>query len=332
MLLGKLVDERKIEGLRKLFSDTAPLENRQFTLLHKVILRLNPVDLSTIVQNMSRSRINEGDAYGQTALCWAAMRKDVKSTQLLLQHGADPNITPEKGNTALQSAARSGSYECIELLLHAGAEVDHQGAAQMTALHIAVVEHDDVNIVALLLRHGAGINLIAQLGSSALFFACIHGHLHTTKHLVESGADVHQLYPSGEGVLHVACWGNNAEILRFLLKRVDYCPTTKSFGTILHVAARIRMSIEIIKVLTEAGFEGIDTEERFEGYTALEWAQQRKDVPPEWSEAFAALLRSVNRNIDAAETSASPEGGQSNNEVETAEKAGESEAAELLCG
>ncbi len=138
MILGTLVDERNIHSLQRLFSDSDALENRQFTLLHKVVLGLNPVDLSMIVQNMSRSRINDGDASGQTALCWAAMRQDIESTKLLLQHGANPNIAPEKGHSALQSAAQSGCYTCMELLLGAGAEVDYQGAAQMTALHIAV--------------------------------------------------------------------------------------------------------------------------------------------------------------------------------------------------
>ncbi|KAI9870358.1 MAG: hypothetical protein M1830_004341 [Pleopsidium flavum] len=324
MILGNQVDERNIRGLQKLFSDTDALENRQFTLLHKVVLGLNPVDLSTIVQNMSRSRVNEGDAYGQTALCWAAMRQDVEHTKLLLENGANPNVTPEKGHTALQSAAQSGCYTCIELLLRAGAEVNYQGAAQMTALHIAAAKHDNVGIIRLLLQHGADINLKARLRVSALWFACTHGHLHTTKYLVEHGADVHQLYPSGEGVFHAACWGNNPEIVRFFLKNVNYCHTTRLFGTPLHGAARF-LSIEIVKVLTEARLEGIDTEERFKGYTALEHAQRRKNVPPEWLEAFMDLLRSVNPNTELAETSSFPQGEQSKGGFEETEATGNSE-------
>ena len=296
MILGNQVDERNLHGLQRLFSSTDHLENRQFTLLHKVVLGLNPVNLSMIIENMSTSRINEGDAYGQSALCWAATRGDTKSASLLLQNGANPNVSPTKGHTALQSAAQSGCSACIELLLGAGAEVDYQGAAKMTALHIAVVRHDDVGIVRQLIQAGAEIDLQADLGASPLLYACIHGHTRVAEYLIEQGADIQQVWPSGEGVLLAACWSNNPEIVRLVLKKgVNYRSTTKAYGTLLHVVAR-RLGIEFLEVFAEANLEGIDIEDRFQGYTALEHAARRKDMPSGWMEGFQDLLHNIQEN------------------------------------
>lgn len=304
MILGNQVDERNLHGLQRLFGSTDHLETRQFTLLHKVVLGLNCVNLSMIIQNMSASRIDEGDACGQSALCWAATRGDTKSTRLLLQNGANPNISPTMGQTPLQSAAQSGCCDCIELLLGAGAVVDYQGAARMTALHTAVVKHDDVGIVRLLLQHGAEIDLKAHLGASALQFACIHGHTRVADYLVEQGANIQQLWPSGEGIFLAACWSNNPELVRWAYnKGANYRLTTKAYGTLLHVAAR-RLDIGILKVLTEANLDGIDIEDRYQGYTALEHAARRTDVPPEWMERFKDLQHSIEENNRHATVSA----------------------------
>ena len=154
MILGNQIDDYTLQGFQRLSNNADVLEDRKFTLLHQIILRPNTVNISSILSDMLSSTINDADAYGQTALCWAAIRGDVECTKLLLQHNANPNIIPEKGLTVLQSAAQSGSYACIELLLRAGAEVDFQGAAKMTALQVAVVRYDNVEIVNLLIQYG----------------------------------------------------------------------------------------------------------------------------------------------------------------------------------
>ncbi len=79
----------------------------------------------------------------------------------------------------------------------------------------------------------------------------------------------------------------------------------------------------MITVLTDAKLEGIYTEERFGGYTAMEYAEQRKNVPLTWSEAFMDLLRSINRKTEVAENSTFPEGRPDNTEPEETEGIGE---------
>ena len=295
-ILGNQADHDTSQGLRRVFCNTDALETRQFTVLHKAVLGLVPVELPTIIKAMSRSQINEADAHDQTALCWAAVRGDVENTKILLWHGANPNVTAAKGDTPLQSAARARSRDCVQLLLDAGAHVEFQGTAQMTALHIAAT-NGAVDVAELLLARGADVDGTSQLGSTALMFACLHGHCRVTECLIEHGADIHQRYARGETVFHAACWGNNPDTVRVLLRKgVDYRIGPPWLGTVLHGLARF-VSVKIVQVLTEAGLEGVDVDEKLEGYTALECAAQRREMPSSWLEAFRALLKSVRKEV-----------------------------------
>ena len=309
ILLSNRGDTRTTIRLLELFGHLDSLDRRQFSLLHKLVIgysiKLDLSSFTSILKDMTHSKINEGDAYGQTALCWAAIRGDIEYTHLLLQNGADPNVVPSKGSTPLQSATESGSYECMELLLRAGAEVDFQGASKMAALHIVVVKHDNVELVRLLLQHGADIDMKAQIGSTPLFFACIHRHRNVARYLVEQNADLHRVYPRGENVLMIAGWANDPELVRMLLEKgADYRLRVRMFGTLLHGAARF-CSMEIIEALLEANLEGLDTEDLFEGSTALEMAKQRVDMPPKWIETFRKLVEKIKVATLAAQESVS---------------------------
>jgi ankyrin repeat protein len=57
-----------------------------------------------------------------TPLHSAVARGDMKSVQLLLEHGADVNATQQNGFTPLHSAALNGDREIINLLLARGAD------------------------------------------------------------------------------------------------------------------------------------------------------------------------------------------------------------------
>jgi ankyrin repeat protein len=54
----------------------------------------------------------------------AAAAGQVKIAQLLLKHGADPNIREQGGYTPLHAAAQNGDLEMINTLLYGGADLD----------------------------------------------------------------------------------------------------------------------------------------------------------------------------------------------------------------
>ena len=80
--------------------------------------------------------VDEKDHMGLTPLHWAAQQGDKRSTQVLLNFGADPNAADRNGLTALHWAASGGNRSCISQLLEAGADVtaknrSHQEAREM---------------------------------------------------------------------------------------------------------------------------------------------------------------------------------------------------------
>ena len=59
-----------------------------------------------------------------TPLMLSSLNGDAECVEILLQKGADVNITSKYGLTALMCAAAGGHGNCIEQLIHAGADVN----------------------------------------------------------------------------------------------------------------------------------------------------------------------------------------------------------------
>jgi ankyrin repeat protein len=64
------------------------------------------------------------NAYGGTPLSEACVNSDPVMIEKLLKAGADPNAVSQQGETALMTAARTGSVESVKALLDHGADVN----------------------------------------------------------------------------------------------------------------------------------------------------------------------------------------------------------------
>ncbi len=73
---------------------------------------------------LSRADINARNEHGMTALMRAAYHGRVETVRMLLEHGADPNITRNDNFTALSLAAFFGHAEIVEVLMGHGAKTD----------------------------------------------------------------------------------------------------------------------------------------------------------------------------------------------------------------
>lgn len=299
MILGNIFGTETSRQLQLLFNDTDPLEKYQFTLLHKIVLGILPLNLSVALQGMSRSLINECDSGGRSAIFWATGRGDAESLKTLLEYGADPGISSRTGYSPLHNVAYYGSYSCCRLLLDARVEVDCRGPNQETPLLIASQLSDVIDNTKLLIDHGADINARNRTGRTAVSQASFYGRFQLAEYLVEEGADIHMLETTGDTIVHYAVTGNESRIVRLLLQRgAPYRSTSSETGTVLHVAA-LHSDIPVLEELAGAGLTGLDIEEKLRGSTALELAKQRKGVCAEWLPTFEALLRSI-RPADAA--------------------------------
>ena len=162
--------------------------------------------------------VNAVNNKGQTALHLVVKKwRDKRMVQLLLQYGCDVNAQDSTGETALHNAGERGCLASASVLLENGADpniTDH--SLGNTALHKAVIgsfNYPNVcEIVEKLLHHdsqlreanGASeyVTALAQVlnkrGQSALHLAAKRGQVDTIRLLFDQGCDMHARDCSGK--------------------------------------------------------------------------------------------------------------------------------------
>ena len=115
------------ESVQLMFSEDSWLEQRQFTVLHKIVLKLAKTSLSLIEElRVSTKEINATDSERRTPLSWAVEIGNQDAVFTLLTFGADINKPDKGGDTPLHYACKSQSFETVCLLLDAGANSTHR--------------------------------------------------------------------------------------------------------------------------------------------------------------------------------------------------------------
>ncbi len=187
-------------------------------------------DTGTTAKTKAISRQDSLDC----ALVYAAGKNDLYGIQSLLRRGANPNYdygwATQRPVTALSRAVSHGCYEASKLLLENGANpnvsgylgkaeyllvdlviildkdlrllellLDHNAdpnfetykdsPRQYTPLHLAAAENS-IEAVEILLKHGANINAAGSAKNTPLFFAATNGHKKLGLFLLSKGADI----------------------------------------------------------------------------------------------------------------------------------------------
>ncbi|KAJ1529125.1 hypothetical protein HK096_009136, partial [Nowakowskiella sp. JEL0078] len=180
--------------------------------------------------------INSVDSEGNTPVYYAASNGRWDTVKILIEHGADPNLS-RTGYTCLHEAAKNGNNTMVEYLISEGhadvnklsddgvaaiklaSENDHWdcvksllenranpkiiGSDGRTALHDAV-KQDKIEIAKLLISRYADVNCTDDLGQTPLFYS-ISNQLFDVAHLLLSAkANVNHVNFNGQTVLHLA--------------------------------------------------------------------------------------------------------------------------------
>jgi ankyrin repeat protein len=198
----------------------------------------------------------------------AAFNGDDVITELLLSHGASPNVVCD-GKTPLLIAAQQRNESTFTLLLQRGADPFARDSEQMSALFYAV-DGGCTKILAKLLDLGLGI--YKNIGGSriALLHAARLGRLDAVKLFIERGVDVNFTDTFGRTALLWAATGGHLEVVQYLLKQgallepYDECGNTPA----LQAARKGRTSV--VGVLLDHGVSIEHADEN--GQTLLSWA------------------------------------------------------------
>ena len=112
--------------------------------------------------------------------------------KLLIDAGADLELTDSSGSTALHYAAGAGQPELLSLLIQAGANLEATQQLGSTALHLAswgyVGRADDC--VDVLMASGASVNARDSFGRTPLGVAHLRGHHRMWPVFLRAGAEI----------------------------------------------------------------------------------------------------------------------------------------------
>jgi len=189
---------------------------RQFWCSTQIRLPLAAVAIALLVLSLALQLFldesaHAGEERGDTALMAAVRQGDLARIQVLLDHGADPNVSNEFGTTPLLfSAAQSVkgqaqpiSGQVIKLLLQHGANVNAQAINGRNAL-MAAAGSGSIENVQILLAAGANPNLQSKNGDSALLEATARGHTDVVIALLLADANANLKDINGQTPLMVA--------------------------------------------------------------------------------------------------------------------------------
>ena len=152
----------------------------------------------------------------------AAERFHEAALELLLRAGADLNFVGDWGNTALYFLLRNWDVERetrvkqgFEWLLNHGADPNGVSAAEReAALHVAVRHGQSMDVIRLLLDHGADIHARRGDGATAWLLARRSGFDEIASLLESLGADTQRL--SAVDLLLAACGRGDVDAVRHL--------------------------------------------------------------------------------------------------------------------
>ncbi|EES16309.1 ankyrin repeat, PH and SEC7 domain containing protein secG [Sorghum bicolor] len=159
--------------------------------------------------------VNSTCAEGRTPIHCAAAGGSESVLRYLLDRGGDPAMPDFVGSTPLHDAAEEGHCAAVRMLLSKGVDVDIHGCCG-TPLHLAC-SNDRDQVVKILLEHGADPSKVVGHVLPPLTMAYCGGSLRCMKLLIEAGADVNLIAPSGVILAQAVCDGRT-DIVKFLLE------------------------------------------------------------------------------------------------------------------
>ncbi|KFY88352.1 hypothetical protein V498_06811 [Pseudogymnoascus sp. VKM F-4517 (FW-2822)] len=181
--------------------------------------------------------------YESTPIILAAEEGHFDVISMLMEAGAVADVVNSTGSTALHRAAQGGYLKSVELLVEKGhADCNLPKKNGLTPMHLAAA-HGHVDVIEYLLKKGAQLSTTAETFGTPLGSAMKSGQFHVVKVLVDKGAS------TTVDMSNPASWGNNTEILEFVLEH----PSSFNFAFSAYALqqAIISFNDDLVSVLVE---------------------------------------------------------------------------------
>lgn len=228
-----------------------------------------------MASTMPNNSVSPGNISDLRALC--ETDKALELEGYLSHYAGDINLAfcDNYCNTLLHLAVKSGSLECVKVLLNRGAKTDVKNTDMNTPLHFAAkLKSSDCLIY--LLKSGAKISEKNTSENTPLHYAAEAPCAESVKLLIEhiSGSSSHDLElevnlknSNKKTPLHLAAQSGSVECIKLLVENKSTLSLEDEIGnTPLHYAA-MSGSVDSVRYLTERGANLLSTNK--DKYTAL---------------------------------------------------------------
>jgi uncharacterized protein len=211
-----------------------------------------------ISPNASEAGVRQRQDRSKTALIFACEGGHLEAASLLIEFGADVNLSDRAGKklgrTPLMYAAESDNADLVQLLLEAGAIVDAQDKRGQTALFYAV-EEEAIEAIEVLLEFGA--DPYKQSWEGTPFEHATYGDPEIVKLLMAVTKEENNVASNAarEEMLRSAAFDDNAELVHNLIQQGVNVSAADDHGTgwtaLMFAAAKGNTTI--VQLLIAAG-------------------------------------------------------------------------------
>ncbi|XP_068755474.1 transient receptor potential cation channel subfamily A member 1-like [Montipora capricornis] len=208
-------------------------------------------------------QVDAKDGSGKTALHLACSEGHVKICQILLNYGADITTVSEEKMTPILCAIQNCHTEIARMILNRASERDantnkeeilrDEDLHSNTALHLAVLNLNDVKTVELCLDSGADVNILTSNSVTPLHLAASKGNIEVADFLISRGANVHIKDGDSKTPLHMAAIFNQTRLIEFLLEREAKLDVRDSEGRTPFLNAVAAGQVESARLLLNHG-------------------------------------------------------------------------------
>ncbi len=225
------------------------------------------------IDELDRVNFDKSTMNDMPYLLYFAKKNVLVAVRSILHKKANPNIVGIQQETPLHYAARNGSWDIIEALIGAGADVNARDEQGRTPLYDLIGE-DECDIVRDLMRHGAEIDGIDNAGQTPLLSAIKDASWEVVRCLLEEGVNPDISDSDKKTPLHWAVLRDSYLRVRLLIKAKASLDVYDHDGKTPLYHAVIKGQEGIVELLLENGANPSCRNKH--GQSPLHWSKNEK--------------------------------------------------------